>query len=93
MRTQDSVGHAKVGVLALEGYARAHAGPVSLLPRDAAGYARGLYAALHALDDAGVRAIVIEGLPGDEAWAGAADRVRRAASGASDAPGGEGEER
>jgi L-threonylcarbamoyladenylate synthase len=49
------------------------------LPRDAAGYARGFYAALHDLDDAAVDAIVLEAVPDDEAWWAVADRVRRAA--------------
>ena len=52
---------------------------VRALPADAAGYARELYAALHDLDDAAVDAIVLEGVPDDEAWWAVADRVRRAA--------------
>jgi L-threonylcarbamoyladenylate synthase len=52
---------------------------VRRLPGDAAGYAAGLYAALHALDDAGCDPILVEGVPDDGAWAGVRDRLRRAA--------------
>lgn len=71
---------AKVGVLACGELARAGDEHVIALPRDAAGYSRGLYAALHALDDAGADVIVIQGVPDDEAWAGARDRLERAAA-------------
>jgi L-threonylcarbamoyladenylate synthase len=50
------------------------------LPRDAAGYARGFYAALHEMDDEGVDAIVIEDVPDDDAWWAVADRLRRSAT-------------
>jgi L-threonylcarbamoyladenylate synthase len=43
------------------------------------GYARLLYATLHDLDEAGVRAIVVVRVPRDEAWSAIADRLRRAA--------------
>ncbi len=47
----------------------------------AEGYARDLYAALHALDDAACDVIVIaEPHPHDPAWAAVRDRLRRAAS-------------
>jgi L-threonylcarbamoyladenylate synthase len=41
-------------------------------------YARLLYATLHDLDDAGVRAIVVVRVPRDETWSAIADRLRRA---------------
>lgn len=49
------------------------------MPTDPAGYARQLYAALHSLDDAGCRLILVEQVPEGEAWAGVQDRLRRAA--------------
>lgn len=49
------------------------------LPADPAGYARQLYGALHALEDAGVTDVLLEELPAGAAWDGARDRVRRAA--------------
>ena len=48
------------------------------LPDDPAGYGRMLYAALHAIDEAGADAVVVQGVPGDEAWSAIADRLRRA---------------
>lgn len=50
---------------------------VRTLPRDPAQYARILYRTLHDLDDAGVDAIVVQGVPHDEAWWAVADRLRR----------------
>jgi L-threonylcarbamoyladenylate synthase len=47
------------------------------LPRDPAQYARLLYRTLHDLDDAGVDAIVVQGVPDDEAWWAVTDRLRR----------------
>lgn len=49
------------------------------LPPDPTEYARGLYAALHALDDAGCDLILVEGVPEGAAWDGVRDRLRRAA--------------
>ena len=49
------------------------------LPADPDGYARGLYAALHELDDAGCTRIVVELPPADPAWNAVHDRLRRAA--------------
>ena len=51
-----------------------------VLPADPEGYARGLYAALHALDDALCDAIVIARAPEGDAWAAVRDRLRRAAA-------------
>ncbi|MDX2191746.1 MAG: L-threonylcarbamoyladenylate synthase [Gemmatimonadales bacterium] len=51
------------------------------LPDDAAGYARDLYAALHALDAEGVALILVEEVPPDAEWEGVRDRIGRAARG------------
>jgi L-threonylcarbamoyladenylate synthase len=81
--------HPLVGLVTLEhGYASndpswarcPHAILERVLPRDPQRYARRLYATLHELDDAGVRAIVVERVPDDEAWCAVADRLARAAS-------------
>lgn len=53
------------------------------LPPDPAGYGAGLYDALHALDDLGAEAVVLEEPPDAPGWEAARDRVRRA-----EAPGG-----
>jgi len=53
---------------------------VRTLPRDPTQYARLLYRTLHDLDDAGVDAIVVQGVPGDEAWWAVADRLKRGAA-------------
>ncbi|MBA4071145.1 MAG: threonylcarbamoyl-AMP synthase [Gemmatimonas sp.] len=49
------------------------------LPADAAGYAHGLYAAMHAVDDAGCDVACVELPPDAPEWAGVNDRLRRAA--------------
>ncbi|HEX4932001.1 MAG TPA: Sua5 family C-terminal domain-containing protein, partial [Gemmatimonadaceae bacterium] len=48
------------------------------MPSDAAGYARALYAALHALDDAQCRVAYVEAIPTGEGWDAIADRLQRA---------------
>lgn len=53
---------------------------IEALPADPAGYAAGLYAALHRLEDAACDSIVIEEVPGDPAWAAVRDRLRRAST-------------
>jgi L-threonylcarbamoyladenylate synthase len=53
-------------------------------PRDAAAYARMLYANLRALDATNADAILIEQVPGDAAWAAIRDRLARATSGEDD---------
>ncbi len=53
---------------------------VEVLPRDPVLYARGLYAALHRLDEAGVGFIVAEAPPVDPAWDAIRDRLTRAAA-------------
>jgi len=52
------------------------------LPDEPAGYARGLYAGLRELDQAGNDLIVVEEIPAETGWAAVADRLRRAACGA-----------
>ncbi len=52
---------------------------VQRLPADAAGYAHGLYAAMHAVDDAGCDIACVELPPDAPEWAGVNDRLRRAA--------------
>ncbi|MFO0602745.1 MAG: L-threonylcarbamoyladenylate synthase [Polyangiales bacterium] len=51
---------------------------VERLPDDPAGYGARLYAALHALDDAGCDAIVVEELPDSPGWEAVRDRLARA---------------
>ena len=50
------------------------------LPADAAGYAKGLYAGLRALEDSGCAAIVIEEAPAGSGWDAVRDRVSRASA-------------
>jgi L-threonylcarbamoyladenylate synthase len=50
------------------------------LPREPIGYAAGFYAALHALDAAGVRRIVVACPPTGEDWLAIRDRLNRAAT-------------
>jgi L-threonylcarbamoyladenylate synthase len=72
----------RVGVI-VRGPERPARGAVGLrvaLPEDAPGYAAGLYAALHQLDDAACDAIVVEAVPDDPAWAAVRDRLRRASA-------------
>ena len=75
----------RVGVIALEGDAGIDAadtlppGRWRALPNDAAGYARELYAALHDLDDLGCDLVLVQVVPGGDAWSGIRDRLRRAA--------------
>jgi L-threonylcarbamoyladenylate synthase len=49
------------------------------MPGDPAGYARRLYAALHAVDDAGCAVVLVERPPDGGEWAGVRDRLARAA--------------
>ncbi len=52
---------------------------VVALPGEPAGYAAGIYAALHRLDDAGVNLIVVERPPRRTEWHAILDRLERAA--------------
>ncbi len=58
---------------AAAGFAR-----VSTAPRDAEGYARALFAELHACDAAGCELILVESPPEGAAWEGIWDRLKRA---------------
>jgi L-threonylcarbamoyladenylate synthase len=53
---------------------------IEILPVAAPGYAAGLYAALHRIDDAGCDWLIIAGVPGAPAWAAVRDRLRRASA-------------
>jgi L-threonylcarbamoyladenylate synthase len=53
---------------------------VSVMPHDAAAFARALYAELHRGDEAGAELIVVEAPPEAPEWSGIADRLRRAAA-------------
>ena len=54
--------------------------PLFVLPDEPGGYARGIFAALHAVDMAAAEEVVIEDVPRDEpAWTAVADRLARAA--------------
>ncbi len=53
---------------------------VSVMPRDAAAFARALYAELHRCDAAGAKTIAVEAPPDLPEWAGIADRLRRASA-------------
>jgi len=71
---------ARVGWLSFD-EANRIAGVVTVrMPRDAAGYAARLYAALHELDAAGVEHVIAAEPPDDDAWLGVRDRLRRASA-------------
>ncbi len=53
---------------------------VSVIPRDAAAFARAIYAELHRCDELGARVIVVEKLPTQPEWRGITDRLTRAAA-------------
>lgn len=59
--------------------AAAGCAPVVVLPGSPEGYARGLFAALHEVDAAGVDLVVVEEVPAEPAWWAVADRLARAA--------------
>ncbi|HEX8885084.1 MAG TPA: Sua5 family C-terminal domain-containing protein, partial [Noviherbaspirillum sp.] len=52
-----------------------------VLPAEADGYAKGLYAALRGMDGVGADVILVQQPPQDTAWLGINDRLRRAAHG------------
>lgn len=62
-------------------YSRAYepAPPVEILPADPEGYAAGLYAALHRLDDAGCDFVIVADPPSSPEWLAVRDRLARAA--------------
>jgi L-threonylcarbamoyladenylate synthase len=55
-------------------------GRVSVIPHDAAAFARAIYAELHQCDEAGAELIVVEALPDAPEWRAIADRLGRAAA-------------
>ena len=55
-------------------------GRVSVIPHDAAAFARAIYAELHQCDDAGAGLIIVEALPTTDEWRPIADRLKRAAA-------------
>jgi L-threonylcarbamoyladenylate synthase len=57
-------------------------GRVTVLPHDAAAFARAIYAELHKSDDAGAKVIVVEKLPANAEWRAIADRLQRATASA-----------
>jgi len=55
-------------------------GRVSVVPRDAEAFGRGIYAELHRCDEQGAGWIVVESLPETGEWQAIADRLNRAAA-------------
>jgi L-threonylcarbamoyladenylate synthase len=51
------------------------------MPAEPAAYAARLYAALHEVDEAGCRAVLVDAVPDAPAWDGVRDRLRRAEAG------------
>ena len=77
---------AKIGVLAYSAdWTNVGADALRQLSAEPEGYARGLYAALRELDQAGNELILVEEIPQAPQWAAVADRLRRAACGAGKA--------
>jgi L-threonylcarbamoyladenylate synthase len=70
---------ARIGALLL-GDVEAGIEEAIAMPRDPAGYARRLYAALHHLDDRGCDLILVHEVPDEPEWAGIRDRLARAAA-------------
>ncbi|MCX6905969.1 MAG: L-threonylcarbamoyladenylate synthase [Verrucomicrobia bacterium] len=56
-------------------------GGVSMIPHDAAAFARAIYAELHRCDEAEAAWIIVEAPPAGAEWRGIADRLRRASVG------------
>ena len=75
--TARAAGH-RVGALVRHSFTGA-ADEVLVLPDDAAGYARLLYASLHALDDGGCGVVLVEAPPAGPHWEAVRDRLARAA--------------
>ncbi|MDP1708867.1 MAG: L-threonylcarbamoyladenylate synthase [Gammaproteobacteria bacterium] len=51
-----------------------------VMPHDAEAYGQRLYAVLHEADAAGLQVLLVEQVPGDEAWLAVRDRLSRAAA-------------
>jgi L-threonylcarbamoyladenylate synthase len=71
-------GDTVVGALLLDAAPPAGVAHPLRLPADPDGYARGLYAALHRLDDLGCAIVVVERVPPGPEWDGVRDRLERA---------------
>jgi L-threonylcarbamoyladenylate synthase len=70
----------RAGALLLAPWAEAEPVDAAVaMPADAEGYARRLYAELHALDAAGCDVALVERVPNGAAWDGVRDRLARAA--------------
>ncbi|MDP1892146.1 MAG: L-threonylcarbamoyladenylate synthase [Gemmatimonadaceae bacterium] len=76
--TREIAAGKRVGAIVIGADATGTAALQRLSP-DAAGYARGLYAALHAMDEAACDIACVELPPDAPEWAGVNDRLRRAA--------------
>lgn len=76
--TRETVAGHRVGAIVI-GADAAGAAALQRLSPDAAGYAQGLYAALHAVDAAACDVACVELPPDAPEWAGVNDRLRRAA--------------
>jgi len=77
-----AAGGERVGLIAFD-IDGADGTPAIRMPRDATGYARALYAALHLLDDHGCQVAFVERPPSGGEWEAIADRLRRAGLGAT----------
>ena len=75
----------RCGVLAHSEHTHLSAGSLCQLPGTPEAYARGLYAALRDLDQAGNDIILVEAIPATPAWDAVADRLRRAVCGSGQA--------
>ncbi|MBK6463965.1 MAG: threonylcarbamoyl-AMP synthase [Myxococcales bacterium] len=69
-----------VGALVTEGSSSPPGARLERLDATPTGYAHGLFAALHRLDEAGVSVVLAEAVPDTDAWAAVRDRLTRAAS-------------
>jgi L-threonylcarbamoyladenylate synthase len=75
----EEAGRVATGAVAIgDGWAPPTAAPLIRLPVDPEGYARGLYAALHALDAAGCARVIVTAPPTTGRWTGIHDRLSRA---------------
>ncbi len=79
---------AKLGFLPSKTHVIAHTqvpcasefGRVCAIPREAAAFARSIYAELHRCDSAGAELIIVQSPPDAEAWRAIADRLARASA-------------
>jgi L-threonylcarbamoyladenylate synthase len=75
---QEAARASRIGAIVIVADATS-ASQVQRLPADALGYARALYAAMHAADESACDVLCIELPPEGPEWAGVNDRLRRAA--------------